>query len=291
MMLFLSCCEDSEFRKFVKSFSKKTNIKTKFIVPQDVINKEKFTLKCLNNEFSFLYKNLPFEDIKLCYINSAFSFAKNDFPFLDDLDAEYALQEWNAFLLCLFNANPNIKFINPHLKKYSLENEIEDILVLQKYDLKTVQMFLTNNSSDFLSINELTDKQLWIKSPLKGYTKFKKFEDKDLLFLDKLYISPYIFQKGQNGNSIRILIIDNEYCAFDFADDKQIKVPVEIINRLTKINKELSLSIATYDAIKSDDEYVFYSINQQPSFNDLYLIFGKDFTTKFSDYLIKEYTK
>lgn len=289
MILFISQNKDTFLENFVKQFQKETGIKTKLVLGEEIFSNSSISIKYENNKFNSKIKNFDFDKIKLCFINSTLFCFENYFAFENNLDREYAIQEWNASLLCLFSTCSSTKFINPYKKINPLQNEFECLLLFQKYKLETCEMHLTNNSQDFLDIYSIYNHNMIVKTPVLGYDKSKNVDKVTLKKLNKLYLSPYLLQKPQNGNAINICIIGKEILAYDINNNKQIIISKGIIEKLKKIKKELNLSIVTFYAISKDDEFKFYSINQNPTFTEMQSLYKQDFERVLTKFLTKEY--
>ncbi len=288
MILFLSQTKDKCLCDFVNKFSKQTEIKTKLLTIKDIVNNG-ISIKYNNEKFQSIICSIPFDEVKLCYINSEISFYKELFSFKEELDNIYAEEEWNAALLCLLNSAKNTKFINSNYKKYFCTTELENLLILQKYNLDTSSIFLSNNSKHVLFIDNFFNNQTIIKNIILGYATAKNFSVDIKKKLDKLYRSPYIFQKSLPGQNIIINLIGNEYIAYDGTNQQEIKIPNLIISRLKKLAKDIGVSIISFYAIKQYDKYYFYSFNQMPSFMELLYINKKKTEKILIKYLLKEY--
>lgn len=289
MILFLSQNKNKDLETFVTNFSEKTQIKTAFYTVSDLYKNCNFSVSCKNNQFTSKLNNINFNDIKLCYINSSVLFYNEIFEFKKKLDKEYALQEWNASFLCLLKSAINTKFINPILKKYDCYTDFEHILLFKKFDLDTVELFLTNNSENFLTLYNIYDGNIIIKNLLTSMNKMKMFTKSDLNNLDKLYLSPYLFQRYQTGYNILILMIGDKLIAYNETKNEKIQIPIGIKEKLIDLKNELNVSIVLYSLIYDNGNYYFYLINQMPDFSLLVSLFKKDFILQLEDYLIKEY--
>ncbi|MCD7878339.1 MAG: hypothetical protein LUG16_00215, partial [Candidatus Gastranaerophilales bacterium] len=176
---------------FSVNFEKRTGIKTIISTIPEIYKNCSFSVSCNNNNFVSYFNDIDFEQIRLCYINSGIAFYNDLFDFKSKADKEYASQEWNAALLCLLSSTKNIKFINPFLKKYALDTEFEHNLMFKKFNLDTVEIFLTNNSENFLTFYDIYKNNLIIKNIISRSNRKKLFKTEDLKRLDKLYLSPY----------------------------------------------------------------------------------------------------
>ena len=289
MILFLSQDKDTSLENFAKQFQSKTGIKTMFFSGKDIFANSMLSIKYENGTFRRTINDINFDEIKICYINSSFYCVENYFSFENTLDKAYAMQEWNAGLLCLFATNTKTKFINPHKKINQLSNEIECLLIFQKYELKTCDMHLTNNSQDFLDVYNIYNQNMMIKTPILGYEKSKIVDKSILKNLNKLYLSPYILQKLENGRTLNICLIGNKVLSCDINNKNEINIPKGIIEKLKKIKKELNVSIISFYAIEDEGEYKFYSINQNPTFMEMQTLYKQNFENILTNFLTKEY--
>ena len=289
MILFLSQDKDTGLEDFAKQFQLKTGIKTMFFSSKDILENSSLSIKYENGDFKRTINDINFDEIKVCYINSSFYCIENHFSFENELDKAYAMQEWNASLLCLFSTNKNTKFINPYKKINQLSNELECLLFFQKHKLKTCDMHLTNNAQDFLDLYNIYNQNMMIKTPILGYEKSKTVDKSILKNLNKLYLSPYILQKLENGRTINICIIGNKILSCDVNNKENINVPKGIIEKLKKIKKELKASIISFYGIEKEGEYIFYSINQNPTFLEMQTLYKENFENVLTKFLAKEY--
>lgn len=69
MILFLSQTKDKCLCDFVNKFSKQTKIKTKLLTIKDIVNNG-ISIKYNNEKFQSIICSIPFDEVKLCYINS-----------------------------------------------------------------------------------------------------------------------------------------------------------------------------------------------------------------------------
>lgn len=289
MILFLSQNKNYNLESFALNFSKKNGIKTTCFTISDVHKNCDISISFKANRFISSFNDIDFNKIKLCYINSSVSFYKELFEFKSNADKDYAQQEWNASLLCLLETNKNTKFINPFLKRYDCETELEQVLLFRKYQLDTVEMFMTNNSENFLTLYDIYNNNLLIKNILANSNHYKLFEKKDLKKLDKLHLSPYIFQKPENGSEIIILMLSDDVITYDLNTNMIINIPLGIKERLINLRNELNISLVLFRAFYDNDRYYFYSLNQYPEFTDMVALFKQDFQILLESYLIKEY--
>ena len=289
MILFLSQDKDTDLENFAKQFQLKTGINTVFFSSKDIFANSSLSIKYENGSFNRTINNINFDEIKVCYINSSFYCIENHFSFANELDKAYAMQEWNASLLCLFSTNEKTKFINPYKKINQLSNELECLLFFQKYNLKTCDMHLTNNSQDFLDIYNIYNQNMMVKTPILGYEKSKNIVKSILKNLNKLYLSPYILQKLENGTPINICLIGNHVLSCDINNKNKINIPKGIIEKLKKIKKELNVYIISFYAIEREGEYIFYSMNQNPTFLEMQTLYRENFKNVLTKFLTKEY--
>ena len=289
MILFLSQDKDTGLEDFAKQFQLKTGIKTMFFSSKDILENSSLSIKYENGDFKRTINDINFDEIKVCYINSSFYCIENHFSFENELDKAYAMQEWNASLLCLFSTNKNTKFINPYKKINQLSNELECLLFFQKHKLKTCDMHLKNNAQYFLDLYNIYNQNMMIKTPILGYEKSKTVDKSILKNLNKLYLSPYILQKLENGRTINICIIGNKILSCDVNNKENINVPKGIIEKLKKIKKELKASIISFYGIEKEGEYILYSINQNPTFLEMQTLYKENFENVLTKFLAKEY--
>ena len=289
MILFLSQFDDTELKKFSSEFMKKTGIKISYKTVPDIINKSTVTITCTNNNFSSIFDGVNFDEIKLCYVNTGVSAYKNYFDFDSELDNEYASMEWTALITCLTGANAKTKFINKCIPRYYCNNQLEDSMIFQKFDIDTPESFLTNNTEDFLNFYHIYNENLIIKNIISKNKICKVFSVKDIKKLNKLHLSPYVFQKRMDGIFVSVLIIGESVLAVDETTRNSICIPLGIKEKLMKIAAELNVYIVKFGAIFKDDLFFFYDIDQTCTFFQLQALFGDKFTDTLTKFLVKEY--
>ena len=102
MILFLSQNPDDLLKNYAQNLHNNFGIKVVYKTLQDFIKDSEICVTCINNKFTAKLDNINLDDIKLCFFNNDFILYNELFPFENILDKEYALQEWNASILCLF---------------------------------------------------------------------------------------------------------------------------------------------------------------------------------------------
>jgi len=290
MILFLSQLNDELFQNFAEKFSKTTGIKIEYKSINDILFNSTLALSCTNNEYSSKLDGIDFNNFKVCLINYEYFASKEFFNELDnDLDKDYASQEWNAALLCLFQTAEKTKIVNRVFKRYGCNTELEHMLLFQRFGLDTIDIFLTNNTTDFLTIRELFNGNVLIKTPICGYEKSKTFSHKESKKLDKLHFSPYIFQKSQVGINSLILSIGDTFLIYQDKYPYFVEIPVGLKEKLLKLKKELGLSIAIFSALYDNDKFYFYSLTQSFTYSAFYNIFKQKLDEALTNFILKEY--
>lgn len=285
----MSNFEDEALRKFAKEFSTSYGIKTDFLLLKDLLKNAKFSLSCDNDKFSSTILGIDFEKVKIFFANSILALSPEDIKYSSKKDADYAIQEWGAALLALFSSQEKTKFINPYLSKYRNESEIEQLLLLQRAGLDTAEILLSNNSVDAIDFLNIHNRRLLIKEATAGYAKSRFFDDKQLLNMSKLKLTPCIFQKCLNGSNIEILLIGDSYLARNLSTEQYIKIPKGLQDKLVQFCNDANIKMAVFSAMFDGEKYCFYSINQYIVFSVMFDSYGEYFKTAFTNFLIKEY--
>ncbi|MCD7879736.1 MAG: hypothetical protein LUG16_07380, partial [Candidatus Gastranaerophilales bacterium] len=104
-----------------------------------------------------------------------------------------------------------------------------------------------------------------------------------------LYLSPYIFQKPEKGDSIAILAVGNEIIAYNVTKNESADISCGLQERLLSLKNELNMQIVLFLSVYNRGRYYFYLLNQVPDFNELTVLFKDKFEALLTNYLIKEY--
>ena len=289
MIVFISSFEDECLKTFSENFNNTYNIKSQYLLTTEFLQNQTFSICSDKNNFSSEILNRNSKDIKICFINSQIYINPSDFAYKNVKDSDYAIQEWSASFLALLGIDENIKFVNPYFSRYNFNSEIEQLLILQQSGLDTVEMILSNNSLDVIDFYKIWNKNVLMKEATLGYNKSKNFNEEHFLKLDKLNLTPCIFQKCGVGENIEILILGDKYLAINCETNNLIKIPVGLKERLISFCKNCNIKFATFNALLQNEKYYFYSVNQNPVFSIVNSTYEENFTTLFENFLIKEY--
>ena len=290
MILFLTQVEDDSLNKFSQEFSSKYGIKTVYKPIGSVVKGTDIRIFVENNDFSAFIDDINFNDVKICYLNSACVLSSELFDFESSQDNLYALQEWGATLTCLLNLNTSeIKYINPYIKNYSTDNQIENNMLFQRFGIETAETFLTNDAKRFLQFYKLYNKNLLIKNICSKANKVKLFSFEDLKNLKKLYLSPYVFQKNEVGVPVSILVVGENILAINPLTKEMFSLPLGVEENLVNLTHELNSKIVEFQALYNGENLYFYDINQETYFCQSLYTYGDVFVNAFSEFLLKEY--
>lgn len=289
MILFLSQFDDPELKNFAERFSETSKIKCVYKNIFDVVNNSLVTIKCENNKFSFMFDKTDFNEIKLCFINYNLTFYSDLFNFDDKLDNVYAAEEWNATFVCLLTSAEKTKFINPYCKKSSLSNQIENNILFQKFGIDTTETILTNNHETLMDFYQAYNYNLLIKNVISSSRKMKVFDINSIKKLDRLYLSPYIFQKMENGYIISVLLAGDSVIAINEYTRQEIELPVGLKEKLIALRNYVNEDILKFSAVQNQDKYYFFDIDDSNNFSLFYQIFGGKYKDILTEFLLREY--
>jgi hypothetical protein len=239
------------------------------------------------------------KDIKICFFSQYPYVHSGLLPFEEELDKLYALQEWNATLEAIFLTQKHIRYLNPLWGKYNLATEMEHIMLYQEFGIATVEMLLTNTPDDAREYYEKSGKEVIYKSVRGGYDSSGRMTTSDLTRLNKLHLSPAIFQKAHMGCEIMICLVGNRFLAKKTTMEaanvvyKDFEISKDLKEKLIQLSKHINVPWIIYSIIYDEfiDEYKAYSINPSPGYDLCIQIFGEDFNKLLRQYFIEEYNK
>jgi len=289
MILFISSFEDEDLKKFAKNFNNSYGIKTRYINTGEFLSNQPFSVYIKKNSLGSVILKEDFDSVKICYLNSQLFVNPDDFDYSNKKDTDYALQEWSAAFLALFGTQENTRFINPFLRKYNFASEIEQLLIMQRSGLDTIDIALSNNSGDVIELNKIWNKCTIMKESTMGYAKSTSFTQDKFLKLPMLKYTPCIFQEGKVGENIEILILAEEYLAMDLNNSSFIEIPKGLKERLLDFCNQSKIKFATFNAVIVNGRYYFYCANQYPVFSMIKSIYQDNFIAMFEKFLVKEY--
>ncbi|MGD9581053.1 MAG: hypothetical protein AB7V50_06750 [Vampirovibrionia bacterium] len=301
-MIVISSRIRTEVINNLKCHLSRATSKPVFLFSQEELVKDALmSLKTTNNEISTIIK---FANGEVLDLNQCTSFYFANYPYIlyewipyeNYLDKLYALQEWSASFTAAFQTHKNIEFINPLLVKYDFVSEAEQILYLQRFKLDTIDQVLTNNPDKALKYYEQWNKQVLFKSVRKGYDTASNMETVDLGRLDKLSLSPVIFQKVISGKEVNVCLLGENCLAVERAFENEIEtknvteIPLDIKNKLVEISKDLNCPLLQVNFIYNnfDHKYYAFGLDIYPDFEVLYSLFDDELFKMFCQYFIGE---
>lgn len=305
MIVFYVLKENEKLRKLYNDLKSKDKIPVFWLNQEQLIIESQIQLK---NSDDFIIgsiktpeeeDSLSIEQVKIWLLAQYPCVLQEWLPYEDPLDTSYAQQEWNATISAMLLTQNSARFINPLWAKFDFNTEIEQLLIMQRFNFKTLDMILTNNVESTLQYYDLWKRQVLYKSVRKGYDTASIMKPSDLGRLDKLHLSPAIFQKSQMGDDITVCMVGKNFCAVKYDNNdtdqpyKQVELPDTLKNRLIKLSEYLNAPwIVTHFLYDEEQlQYYAYGINVFPDFEFSYMIFGESFVEMLRNYLVEEYNK
>ncbi|MEW5818806.1 MAG: hypothetical protein AB1782_01325 [Cyanobacteriota bacterium] len=305
MILFYVIRESETLRSICKQIESETQINIAWLNQYELVNSGLFYSENINNkihgtiQLSEDSKFISTKDIKICFVAQFPYIAGEWIPYENYYDKIYAQQEWNASMVATFLTQEHIKYINPLVAKFDLNTELEQLMLLQQFNIKTVDIVLTNNSDKALEHYNKWNRAVLFKSVRSGYDTSAVMEIPDLARLEKLHISPVIFQKQIMGKEITVCLLGNNILAneIEYINNnpvsKPVSLPEELNKNIIKLSKHINAPWILMNFLFQEDnnDYFAYSINIYPDFDVVYSIYGEPFTTLLKGYLVEEYNK
>lgn len=304
MILFLLNSENTQVKLTCEQLKQEFGLPVTIIALENLIKSGKFSLENIDNDFISIIDmdnahQIINSEIKLCFLAEYPVIRPEWLPYTEEYDISYAQQEWWASLSAMFLSQKHIKFINPLWPKWDLGSELEQMLLLQKFDIPTVEMVLTNNSLIANEYYNLWNQNVLYKTVRSGYTNSSLMQVSDLERLEKLHLSPVIFQKAESGKQISVCVLGNKFLILSQINDHEdIKweasdIPESLKLKLNKISEfmEIPWFFINFVHKKETDEYLAYSANIYPTFDMACQTFGDSFVQALKSYLVEEYNK
>jgi hypothetical protein len=305
MILFYVEDDTCHAKSFYERFKKETNLPVALISHTDFIMNSQLESFNKGNQIITKIKMpgsksiISTEDIKIIYFSQYPNIYQSMIAFENELDISYAVQEWTATITSVFVTRPEIKMINTIWPPYDLVTEMEQVLLMQQMGIKTIELFITNNTQKVKDYYSLWDKQVLYKTVRAGYDTAAMMEMIDLNRLDKLTLSPASFQKLVNGKEISICQLGKKFLVVETYYDQEIReyietvIPEALTESLIKMERALNIPCILYHFIYDEDEddYFAYNMNIYPTFDMLKMLFGESFEKLLTSYLLEEYNR
>lgn len=305
MLLILSIRESKYLDRLV------TSLKSSYTLPVTLLTLDKFvkysslslyydTDLTFNKTFTIDEETfIDFNNVKTCFLSNYPFIAGEWIPYENHYDKLYALQEWTATLNALLLTSSSTKFVNPYLIPYDLNSELEHVLVLQKFNIDTVDMILTNIPRLAANYYENSYKSVVYKAVQSGYNTASSMELADLGRLNKLNLSPAIFQKGVNGIETTVCLLGKNVYAVEAdrlsseAGYKPVEITDELVDRLYQVSDHLNCPWIFFHFLYEPDtgKYYAYGLNIIPDFDLAVNTLGESFIDAMAAYLAEEYAK
>jgi len=193
----------------------------------------------------------------------------------------------------------HIKFINPAYSKVDLNSKFEQVLILQKFGVKTVNMLLTNSGKDALEYYNLCDRNV-LSRPVNQIYEVEHFmQIPDLARLNKLDLCPALFQKFMAGKKINVCLLGSKVLAqeISFTNNElckqTIEIPENLKEKIIAVSNYLECPLAFYEFILNEEENEYYglAVNITPDFDLMNELYENNFREAIKEYLVEEYTK
>lgn len=305
MLLIISTFGNETLKVFSQQLKTCYDFEVKIISIEDIVNKSSFVLH--NTDHSMLKtvelpnnkEKINFNDAKLVYLSEYPYVIMDWMNFQEELDKSYAFQEWTATITAMLNTCENTKFINPILTKYDLNTEIEQLKIFQQFDIGTVEMILTNNKDKFMEFYEQSNNNVIFKTVRQGYESCNLVGPEDLASLDKLQLSPVIFQKIVNSNEIEVCLVGKQILAKEkiFTGEEitfqDIILPEELQHKLISVSEYLGAPLLNFLFVydPEDESFKGFSLNIYHNFTYSYQMFKDKFLNALKSLLSEEYFK
>ena len=181
--------------------------------------------------------------------------------------------------LCYVNTG-----VSAYKNYFDFDSELDNEYASMEWTALITCLTGANAKTKFINKGKLNIKNIISKNKI-----CKVFSVKDIKKLNKLHLSPYVFQKRMDGIFVSVLIIGESVLAVDETTRNSICIPLGIKEKLMKIAAELNVYIVKFGAIFKDDLFFFYDIDQTCTFFQLQALFGDKFTDTLTKFLVKEY--
>ena len=304
MILFIANAENDPTKFLYDLIKEETNIPVFWLSVENLVKKGSFTVKNEGENLNFTIKindeTIDSKAIKIIFLYQPPLFDKSWLSFKEELDISYAQQEWYASFNAMMLAQKHIKFINPVFCKFDLNSRLEQILILQQFGFKTVNIILTNDGKTALEYYNLCDRSVISRPVNHSYPVEYLMQIPDLARLNKLYLCPVLFQKFIPGKKINVCLVGNKVLAQEISFNsnneicqKNTEIPEDIKNKLIEVSKYLEFPWIFYEFIISDkdNEYYAISLNVVPDFNLMNELYGNLFIEAIREYLTEEYAQ
>jgi len=304
MILFLVNSENAQVRMTCEQLKQEFSLPVALIALDKLIKSGKFSIESIDNDLiSIIDINNAHQvissEIKLCYTAQYPVICPEWLPYTEEYDISYAQQEWWASLAAMFLSQKHIKFINPIWAKWDLSSELEQVLLLQKFDIPTVEMILTNNSQKANEYYNLWNQNVLYKTVRSGYTNSSLMQIPDLARLQKLHLSPVIFQKAESGTQISVCVLGNKFLTLSSINNQDninwqaSDIPENLKLKLIKVSEFLEIPWFFINFLHKEKtgEYLAFSMNIYPTFEIAYQTYGDTFVQALKNYLVEEYNK
>lgn len=305
MLLITAIRESQNLDRLIKSLTEDHGLDVYLMRMDKLVGHSKLSL--YYEDDSTFHKTLITEDekkidlsnIKVCFMAN-YPFVAGDWiPYENHYDKLYALQEWNATLTAIFQTDTKALQINSMLKPYDLNSELEHVVLLQKCGINTVDMLLTNDSKEALDFYEKSKKSVLFKSVRTGYDTASTMQIADLGRLNKLELSPAIFQKGLVGTEVCVCLLGKNILVTETnalkpeAGCTESHIPEELSEKLFQLSDELKSPWLFCHFIKeqSTGTYYAYGLNTMPDLDVSIHNLGERFYKTLINYLVEEYNK
>ncbi len=300
MILFFANREDHLIASQAETMSRTANIPVYAMFYENLIKEGKLQIENAGDDLVFQIQakenleTIKGSEIKICYFAEYPALNSQWLPYESEYDISYAQNEWWASLNALFLSQPDIKFINPAKSKFELCSELEQLMIMQKFEIPTVEMILTNNPDEALKYYRSWNNSALYKSVTRGYANSALMNESDIDRLNKLSLSPAIFQKPHSGSQMTVCLLGNNYLAVKLNDINEYEltdIPDFLLNKIVQVSEYIERPLVLFNFLyqEASNEYCAYSMNVYPSFYEIFSIFGDSYFKLLTAFLAEEY--
>lgn len=262
---------------------------------------------------NFYYQNQLLNDVKSWYLRyimsplpPAFEMSNRYYLFRDwFIDYMQRREKFGFQLSWLLSLKQSgIPIVNPPEHGSVVQLKPFQLHAAQNVGLNIPKTLITNNPTRVRKFVEEVGSVVY--KPSMGGSLCRIVDQSTLQDLDLIIKAPVIFQKKEEGTSVRLTFVGNEMVSavaipsqsMDYRSDpvysgggqiyQRVSVPLEIIEKCRKLMQQCGLLFSGIDFImKEDGSFIFLEANSSPIYMDIEQKTQNPITLKLADYLFK----